>query len=346
MSFSIMSWNVAGGKFLELPTAAARQEYRRDVNEALTRLIDRHGRPEVIALQEVCRHAPPHGFPVDVIETPPGYRCHLSILVDSVRHAEVHKWERVRARGNWPQGSSFGQGMALLWREDLPHFPIWQLPPAATPPDGAIHVEEILLTSGLYSGDRDTEPRAALVAHFVAPDDGGRPPRDIFVVSLHLTTLRGEREGIAALDERGAQLRSSQLDIVLHGVVSRYNDWRRQGYRFPGADPDAAREEVPERRPPLWILCGDLNFTPEALEYGRLLRMGFVDACPNKAGGTKRSGLTSSRGASLTCDYIMVGPRYVAFDPVALDASLQANPEPDYSVQVSDHFPVFARLPM
>ena len=55
------------------------------------------------------------------------------------------------------------------------------------------------MDSGLYFGDRNTEPRAALVSHFIydsGPSTGDPKPLDIFVVNLHLTTLMMEREGV------------------------------------------------------------------------------------------------------------------------------------------------------
>lgn len=214
--------------------------------------------------------------------------------------------------------------------------------------------------SGLYFGDRNTEPRAAMVAHFMMMDGdvekGTAKPLDIFVVNLHLTTLKNEREGVPEVDQAAANIRSSQLDIVLDGIVSRYNIWRSNDYLLPGdkhTKADAQESNTPgegddwkkeSRHPPIWILSGDFNFTPESAEYERVKRANFVDVCLDRGLGTKGSGFGSQ--PTITCDYIFVGSKYVSFDPVLLEHAVKNNPKPEARIKVSDHFPMFARIPI
>lgn len=215
--------------------------------------------------------------------------------------------------------------------------------------NGGRHIEEVILMSGLYFGDRDTEPRAAMVAHFVISKPLDKKmklekPLDIFVVNLHLTTLMGERQGIPQIDEQGSKIRLAQLDIVLNGIVSRYNNWRRAGYPFRAEKRQPGPKEDFERYSPIWILCGDLNFTPESVECATIQGRNFVDLNPRKGTGTKGSGFGSD--ATIACDYIFAGPKYISLEPLIIEQSIKRNPMPDYSVDVSDHYPLFAKVPL
>ncbi|HEX2120912.1 MAG TPA: endonuclease/exonuclease/phosphatase family protein, partial [Thermoanaerobaculia bacterium] len=193
-------------------------------------------------------------------------------------------------------------------------------------------------------------PRAALVAHFVVTHDLTKlsnrlaKPLDVFVVNVHLTTLKHEREGVPAIDEEAAALRSHQLDIILGGIVSRYNQWRTGKYQTSGEPPQNSTGDDSSRYSPVWVLCGDFNFTPESLEYSRVQRANFVDVCPNKAHGTKASGFGGH--ARLAVDHIFAGPKFVSLDPVVLDEFIKKARTPEYWVTVSDHYPIFGEVPL
>ena len=120
---------------------------------------------------------------------------------------------------------------------------------------------------GLYFGDRNTEPRAALVGHLIYDPEieqsiprGKCKAQDIFIVNVHLTTLAMEREGIPEIDARAAAIRRNQLDVIFNGIVSRYNTWRQEGYPERGQRRTSEPGETFERHPPIWILVGDFNF--------------------------------------------------------------------------------------
>lgn len=345
----IINWNVGGAKFFEQKSQQEKIEFRKNINEALKQLIRRHSKPHIITLQEIVEYERPGEKRENIIITPDGYSYHSCILIDTDRHPYASKWKKVRKKGEWPLDTKFGQGNAILWRDDMQNFPIFHVPAMHIKATKNKHVEDVILMTGIYFGTRDTEPRAALVAHFMITKDlkTKRPlnkPLDIFVVNLHLTTLTSEREGIPDIDKKASNMRLKQLDIILDGIVSRYNIWRNRGYRFRDDLREPESTEEFDRHPPVWVIAGDFNFTPESLEYARIKRLNFVDVCPNKGLGTKGSGFGSD--ATLTCDYIFAGPKYIALDPMILNNAIEANPIPDYEIRVSDHYPLCAKIPL
>jgi hypothetical protein len=347
----ILNWNIAGAKYFGLPTTE-RDDFRDKVNSDLQTLIRRND-PDVIAIQEAVVVHPTGSDPIVLIDEPDGYTLLNSILIDSDRHPYVEKWQRLERDKLWPSHTYFGQGLGILWRNNKPgfhHFAIWDIPRIDKFPDGKPHVEEVILMSGLYFGSRDTEPRAAIVSHFVvggADTDGSSSlpkPLDVFVVNCHLTTLKNEREGIPAVDREAAQVRSHQMDIILNGIVSRYNRWCASKYRVDGV-PLTNEDEIERNRySPIWILCGDFNFSPESEEYNKVMRANFLDVCPQKGRGNKSSGFGGR--PQITVDYIFAGPKLVSLDPVVVADEIRDNPLPDYNIKVSDHYPIFAHIPL
>ncbi|MFH1464991.1 MAG: endonuclease/exonuclease/phosphatase family protein [Pseudomonadota bacterium] len=329
MEFVVMSWNVAGAKFFAAPPAA-RESWREHLNAALAHAVVLH-RPDVVVLQEVIRYGD-RDAPQDLITPPSGYHYQPWVVIDSYRNAHPDRWERTRGgAGAWAPETWLAQGCGLLWREDLAHAAIWCADSTSARPGPELQAEAVRLDTGLYTGSRDTEPRLAVVGHFALRKDAEQD-LEVFVVNLHLTTFKGEREGLPARDELGRETRSWQLRTLLHGVVSRFNQWRAER----GLDRTS--------RPPVWVLAGDLNALPGSHEVRYLESLNFVDLNPRKGAGTKRSGVTGP--ATLTLDYIFAGPAYVAFDPYVLAHSIRANPEPlhDLANGVSDHLPLVATL--
>jgi endonuclease/exonuclease/phosphatase family metal-dependent hydrolase len=348
----VLNWNLAGAKYFSIHGGDEKEAFKLGINDAIAELVHRHD-PHVVTLQEIVVVARPGESLTPLVVAPEGYKLAYSILIDSGRHPYVAKWRNVTKQGNWPPDTYFGQGLGMLWKTDLPqlrHFPVWRIPDATVVADGDAHIEEVILMSGMYFGDRNTEPRAALVAHFVITQDLKNTPTrfskplDVFVVNLHLTTLKNEREGIPSIDAEAAATRAHQLDIILNGIVSRYNLWRSDGYRTGGERPPVNSGEDPDRYSPVWILCGDFNLTPESDEYQRLQRANFVDVCPAKGQGNKASGFGTR--ARLTVDYIFAGPKFVSLDPVIVDDAIKGGMTPEYWVKVSDHYPIFAQVPL
>jgi endonuclease/exonuclease/phosphatase family metal-dependent hydrolase len=129
---------------------------------------------------------------------------------------------------------------------------------------------------------------------------------------------------------RGSKLRQSQVEIILHGVVSRLNEYRA--------------DHAPDQHAGLWFLAGDFNATPDAPEISTISRMNFARLCNEDP--TKRS----RRGgdASIKVDYIFVGPKYYAFDPCVLQQGNDANQGYQILKDIgsSDHYPIVARFPI
>jgi endonuclease/exonuclease/phosphatase family metal-dependent hydrolase len=340
VEFRVLDWNLGGSKFLVYPEPK-RQDVRAKINEELFRLVDKH-RPHVVALQEAACYGESEGDAEHLVdkEMLTDYRYHYFPLIDSDRFSFKSKWNRIKESGGWPIGTFFSQGNAFLFHKDIAHFPVWDLPLRGNKREDNRHfVEQVNLDSGLYFGDRNTEPRAALVAHFILNPEGETSPLDVFVVNLHLTTLTMEREGIPQIDMEASQIRLAQLKTIFIGIVSRYNTWKQQGY--PQYANDAGL--FLERLQPVWILCGDFNFTPQSEEYQMVQRMNFIDTVPEKGAGTKAKG--AGNRATLTVDYIFAGPKFLSLDPFITEFDLYDN-SVDHEVQVSDHFPVFAKIPL
>jgi endonuclease/exonuclease/phosphatase family metal-dependent hydrolase len=350
-TFSLLNWNIGGAKYLELPRKRARgQRFGRDgfrarLNKELRTLVSRR-QPDVVTLHEIVRYGPSPSAATDIIDPIPGYRYYPFPLIDTERVSARPKWVEVREKGGWLPSDYFAQGNAFLIRKDLPHYPVLALPKAGVAPleRGRHFVEHVALESGLYFGDRDTEPRAALVAHFVLAVERSDKPLDVFVVNTHLTTLRMERTGIPNIDMQGSLIRREQLGIIFDGIVSRYNCWREERYQERRRPRPEADGETTERHPPIWILAGDFNFTEHSPEHRMIEDLNFIDLHPNKGMGTKAKGLGND--PTLTVDYIFAGPSFISLDPVIVAKAIIGNDPADRTVKVSDHYPLFAEIPL
>lgn len=351
--FRVLNWNIGGGRFLELPEDR-RLEFKHELNREVKELLQRY-HPDVVTLQEVTRYRNESAGIEDLIEPPDDYTYHPVPLIDSRSVPARAKWEKVRQAGQWSPETYFARGNALLVKTDAPLFSVWDLPSIGSAPvssaDRSVAIERVNLESGLYFGDRDTEPRAALLAHFVfastkATDSGvgtGRPV-DVFVVNVQLGTVVGEREGLPNLDVEAASRRKAQLEIIIHGIVSRYNNWRHSGYLLRGQRRRPEQQESFDRCTPIWILAGAFNFTESSEEYELVKRMNFVDTIRNKGAGTKASGV--GRQAVLVLDYVFAGPMFVAMDLGMIRAQDLRMNIVDHSTKLSDHFPMIATVPI
>jgi endonuclease/exonuclease/phosphatase family metal-dependent hydrolase len=355
MRFTVLDWNIGGAKVLEQPVRAERNQIRGRINSALKELInDRNmGRePDVIVLQEVVQWKEPTDDKLqDLLDPIEGYTYVPFTMIDTRQVSSKGKWNKVKRNSDWHPDTYFAQGNAFLVRDTAPHFPVWDLSKlGVSRPDGDHFIEIVHLDSGLYFGDRNTEPRGALVAHFICdPKTGTKSkPVDIFVVNVHITTLMMEREGIPEIDALAAQIRMDQLKVVFNGIVSRYNSWRTSGYLDRGEKRQTTADETTERHSPVWIIAGDFNFTEESLEYAYVKHMNFLDTVP-PAGkrsqienehcvGTKAKGVGNP--PTLTLDYVFAGPKFVALD-AAIEQNLSGNKViHDKEVRASDHYPI------
>ncbi len=320
---TVSSWNMDGISFLKTDPRR-RGALKARITGQLRDFVQRY-EPGFMAVQEIVRYEE-EGVLRELIEPPDGYCYQSAISIDTKRQDNPVKWTPIREAGGWTADAYLGQGNGLLWQRDIPHCSIWDVTGERARRGQRLRQEVIRIDTGLFIGTRDTEPRLAVVSHFIC----GK--RHIFIVNLHLTTLSKEREGFPERDCRGAEIREKQLDIVLNGIVSRYNQWC-----------DKENAMGPDDRP-IWFLVGDFNATEDSLEIARIKRLNFLDLCPDKGTGTKRG--KNGKNAALTLDYIFAGPAYYAFDPQAVKQLLKKTSRPPlYEVTVSDHYPIVATFP-
>ncbi|MCG6878877.1 MAG: endonuclease/exonuclease/phosphatase family protein [Deltaproteobacteria bacterium] len=326
MSFhiTIVSWNMNGISFLK-SEPEKRGHLKALITRQLNDFIHKH-RPDLIAIQEIVRYEE-NGAVQELVDPPDGYFYQSSISIDTARQNNPVKWEPIRKSGKWSSDAYLGQGNGLMWRSDIPHCSIWDWKGEKAQCGGRLRQEVIRIDTGLFIGTRDTEPRIAVVSHFIWGI------RHIFVANLHLTTLSREREGFPDRDCLGAEIRGQQLNIVLNGIVSRYNHWCEKDNPIPSDDR------------PVWFLAGDFNATEDSLEIAKIKRLNFLDLCPDKGTGTKRG--KRGQKAVLTLDYIFAGPAYYAFDPQTVKQLLEETSQPPlYDITVSDHYPIIAKFPV
>jgi len=137
-----------------------------------------------------------------------------------------------------------------------------------------------------------------------------------------------------------------QLDTIMDGIISQYNIWRKSGYNLRDKPMIITDEETIDRNSPVWIITGDLNFSPQSEEYRYIIRQNFSDLLEeNSKKFTKSKGLGEQ--PTLTLDYVFAGPLFESIDPKLLSLSSANNDiTTDDLVCVSDHFPIFVSLPL
>lgn len=360
----VLNWNVAGAKYLETKDRQKREELRERVNDDLLRYTRNNNNraPHVICLQEIVQVEEPKEKLVDFIakEKFPEYDYIPFPLVDTNRHAYTSKWKKIEPF--WKKKTYFAQGNAIMFRKDNPPLPVWSLARSTRDESKNANsakqnsmknhhlIENVIIRSGIYFGNRDTEPRSALVSHFVFDRDDDPKfldektrlpkPQDVFVVNLHLTTLMGEREGLPKIDDKAVKTRLQQLDTIFNEIISTYNEWARSGFLTRTKKPRLSKGQTTSRFNPLWILCGDFNFTPESAEYDYIKRRNFVNTIPENE-KTKAKGVDND--ASLTLDYIFAGPKFISLDEHIGNRCFGST---NQEIRSSDHRPMFSCIPL
>jgi endonuclease/exonuclease/phosphatase family metal-dependent hydrolase len=365
MKLTVLNWNIGGAKFFETGKRADRKIFRDKLNRILKELVCDSDlpKPDVVTLQEIVQYQEDDDEDIqDIIDNIPGYYYFPFILIDSKISSSKAKWEVVKKNSDWGPNTYFAQGNAFLIKKEAPLFKVWDLsnldqdrPEIINPKH---YIEKVHLDSGLYFGDRNTEPRASLVAHFIYDPTKQyyqgqkniieRKPFDIFVVNVHLTTLKMEREGVPEIDTMASKIRQGQLDVIFNGIVSRYISWRLSGYKQRGIEINPNDKETFDRYSPVWIIAGDFNFTEESSEYESIKRMNFIDTVPPDGKKTQFGYGTKSKGReidpTLNLDYIFAGPKFVSLSS-AIGLTLYSNRViHDHRFRVSDHYPVLSVL--
>jgi len=332
MHLTIASWNLAGTSFLKVPEKK-RLKKRQLYNQQIKQLIEQT-QPDIILLQEVIRFGQKNNNHNDeqvneLFDTPDGYYYQVSISIDTLQNCYPPLWDKIRKAGEWDKTTYLGHGLGILWRKELLHSSIWAITKDQLVSGPELEKETVRFETGLFSGNRDTEPRMAVVAHF------NQNSKDIFIVNFHLTTLKGEREGFPEKDQDGSQIRQKQIDIILNGIVSRLNTDRHQHTKRLNKKP----------KPGLWLLGGDLNSTIQSAEALKLNQRNFSRLCSDLPTKRPTKKINGDKGAKIKVDYLFAGPLYYACQPNEVSQSNKTY-QVLYNLDISDHYPIVAHFPL
>jgi endonuclease/exonuclease/phosphatase family metal-dependent hydrolase len=332
MHLTLASWNVAGTSFLKIP-AKKRVKKRLLYNQQLKQLISQ-SHPDVILLQEVVRFGQNTSNKNseqinELFDIPDDYFYQMSVSIDTLKNGYPPLWDKIRKAGGWDKNTYLGHGLGVLWRKELLHSSIWAISQDKLITGPELEKETVRFETGLFSGNRDTEPRLAVVAHF------NHAGEDVFVVNFHLTTLKGEREGFPERDQYGSQIRQNQLDTILNGIVSRLNTDRQQ----------QLKKRHKKLKPGLWLLGGDLNATIQSAEVLKLSQRNFSRLCTDLP--TKRASKRTKENkyGKIKVDYLFAGPLYYACQPDQISQSSKTY-QVLYDLDISDHYPIVASFPL
>lgn len=378
MRANVMCWNMAGAKVfgnLDGPTAPVASTYIQHFQEVwkggilpyLSTPPNPPELPDIVLLQECIGfvdHTPnPHSrwqTGKQILQGIfSGYECFFFPAFSSHTHPHPARWNRFRQGGGTghyiPAEIEAQQGYGVCVREGGHLRSIWvdearsseesnpDRPTAHSQYDlcfGAIHT-----TTGLYLGSRDTEPRLVVLGRLKMPYRTA-DERYVNFLNVHLTTLRGEREGNIRLDRLGSTARLQQLDLILDNVISAYQEAKE--HRIPRTSPS--------RKDDIWIIAGDFNAIPDSEELELVRRAGFVDGNPDKRLvdprstfpnqiGTKWS-LSNLAAPPMVVDYIMCGLQSSAFPMNGVSMANSRRPYrplfPTGSVFEPDHAVLFA----
>ncbi|MBF0264626.1 MAG: endonuclease/exonuclease/phosphatase family protein [Gammaproteobacteria bacterium] len=322
---TIASWNVAGASLLKTPISK-RKEKQQKYNKQLHKFIEQTD-PDIVLLQEVIKYC------VDkkcqyIFDIPKQYYLTMHAAIDTKFHCYPPKWGKIKQAGEWPDNTYLSHGLGILWKKDLKHSSIWNLDSKKAVQSADLNYEVVRLENGLFTGSRNTEPRLAMIAQFHYQQT------DFFIVNVHLTTLKGEREGFLERDKQGSNIRQQQIEIISEGIISRLNHDRNH----------RINQKSKKNHPTIWILAGDFNAGPDSLEVTNIQQMNLTQLCDNKA--TKRA--KNAKTASIKVDYIFAGSTY--FDPKHSTINkIFENVKSSYQVideiKISDHHPILVNFP-
>jgi len=292
----VMSWNMAGAKLLRQlnlddPQHSAASSYINAYREVwqnrmpfLTTPPPQY--PDIILLQECIGfidHSPdplragdgnlmwPSGDQI-LQNIYGGYNCFFYPAFSSHKDPHPTKWQRYR---NLPSFIEAEQGYGICISNAGNLRKLWISNGSTDVPAGPheydLCLEAIPLPTGLYLGNRDTEPRLVIMGRMHITGNHG-DARYVNFLNVHLTTLKDERVGKIRLNRKASERRLQQLDLILDNVISAYQE----------ATADRISRNADEGKDDVWILGGDFNAKPDSKEITLVKRMGFVDGNPDK----------------------------------------------------------------
>ena len=375
MEIKVMSWNMAGAKlFAKLdskPNLAAKSYinaykdvWENKIQHFLSLNPNRPEYPEIILLQECIGFIDTREEPsgrwqngADILqEIYPEYKCFFFPALSSLKNPHPAKWNKYKkgkAKGDYlPDEIEAQQGYGICVRNPDNLRKIWitdELKKEADKPEKnnyQLCFEATNTTTGLYLGDRDTEPRLAILGRMKVGTNG-RDERYLNFLNVHLATIKGERRGNIRLNKIASSYRTQQLDLILDNVISAYQE----------TDTNRIARTSNTRREDIWIIGGDFNSTPDSAEISLVKRAGFVDGNPDKKLidtnqdssyhneiGTKWS--LADRDLPLTIlDYIFCGLERTTFPTGKIEVSNSRRPlRPEFTDNrfETDHAVLFA----
>ena len=369
-NFTVLTWNMGGAKYFselrETPNADTWNDHVARTVDVLVALLEQHN-PDVVALQEVPKAEDDGARFDDVLdqleERETGYEHVFFVNLQSDKN-KIRSDFRVLAE-TFPM-VLFKQGYAFLYRcknSFTNPRPLWEEQQLSSGRRAEDSFDAIHLSTGLYVGDRNTEPRLAALGRFFKTFESSSKDNatslEVCILNVHLSTLRHERENMPGFDMESSALRRSQIDTLLKYVITPYNKairdkWEEGWNKIEPVGQD--RKDGLKQRTPLWFIAGDLNCSPESSEMQFLEQMHFVDLLKPPVGkerqGTKMD--SSHDPPTLVLDYILAGPSFTLERRGAAKFTSDLNsqvidiqkllPALNYATFPSDHIPVFADL--
>jgi len=249
--------------------------------------------PDIILLQECIgfkdRSSSPSGRwlkgSLILKEIFSGYDCFFFPAVTSHKNPHPGKWNRYIEGGaveNYiPAYIDIQQGYGICIRKGVSSRKLWvPWPDPKDVPEDADKAgpyctscfEPVHITTGLYLGNRDTEPRMVIMGRAKLESDGRS--RYLNYLNIHLSTLNGEREGNVRLNRHATTSRLQQVELILDldNIVSAYQE--TTNYRMPGGTEQGERD--------IWVIGGDFNTSSDSAEIAMIRQSGFIDAIPDK----------------------------------------------------------------
>jgi endonuclease/exonuclease/phosphatase family metal-dependent hydrolase len=287
LSYRLMTYNIGGG----------RKQYTSELSLILQ--VVQAVSPDILVIQEAARFLDIEGQwhgDLGAITSVVGKGAeHIFTPVVTMKK-HLHPGNKTMTHALFNDYQDWQQGNAVVSR-----WPFHQL---GKPEEVGLPRSVPLYRSAVYEGNRDTEPRAALLARI------GRAPQFPIVVGIHLSTLVGERgeDIVPGRPEQAARLRELETQRLIGMLRDHVLD---------------AHEIV--------FLLGDFNATlsEDSLQY-IIDEGGFSAATPEQ-------GMVSTHPkVENAIDHIFVFPQncIIEFESYVVDT--------EEARQASDHLPVVA----
>ncbi len=300
MKINIMSWNIAGakvfGKLNPQPDTVAKdyikeyhQVWENEVKNYFSSHVGSSNLPDIILLQE-CIGFIDNRVPDNISKRWISgkeildsifndYECFFFPALSSTKNPHPRKWDKYRKGDKYlPEFIEAQQGYGLCVKNKNMLRKLWTKNPLENEHHDKDYeldtienekyescFQAIPISTGLYLGTRDTEPRLAILGRMKL-----NPNKYLNFVNLHLTTLKGEREGKIRINQQSSQIRMNQINLILNFIISAYQE------------SDLYRINSNIRNEDIWVVAGDFNSIPESQEISLMKEVGFIDGNVNK----------------------------------------------------------------